>query len=321
MPWACEKSVISYVMTLLLLCAMSLPSAMRRLRLRPLLHTRARCLKMHSHVAPSSSNLDSHLASAPPIPFSPSTPADYSALFRALGHRRFSEGYGPNTRPVALAQRHALTPRQLYLKMRSPKNHLKMRRSTETAVLTTALRAFVRLEDYAGALVVLRGMPADLDDAECALVIKAALHPLACRLYMERDSTRPRITRALLGAPSLSAAGWEIGSGSWAMPERAQWLISRLLKHNTRKAELELVEDEVEDNLRPVAFILRQMMQIHGGATKRKTVTPWREEEVKATEEMETRRRKKSKRPSTQPKQKPAPKTRQEIPLWEGETS
>ncbi|KAJ6480238.1 hypothetical protein C8R45DRAFT_349935 [Mycena sanguinolenta] len=301
---------------------MSLSSAVRRLRLRPQLHGRARCSKMYSDVAPTSSDPDSRVASTPPIPFSPNTPADYSALFRALGHRRFSEGYVPNTRPVALAQRHALTPRQLYLKMRSPKNRLKMRRSTETAVLTTALRAFVRLEDYAGALVVLRAVPAEIDDTERALVIKAALHPLACRLYMERDSRRPRLTRALLGAPSLSAAGWGLGSGAWAVPERAQWLIARLLKHNTRKAEVELVEDEVESSLRPVAFILRQMMKIHGGATKRKTAVPWREEEVKATEEMETRRRKKkSKRPSTQPKQKPAPKTRQEIPLWEGETS
>ncbi|KAJ7244377.1 hypothetical protein B0H12DRAFT_1129238 [Mycena haematopus] len=305
---------------------MSLPSAVRKLRLRSLAHANARCFKMYSDVA-ASSNLDSHIAtsSAPPI-FTPTTPADYSALFRALGHRRFSERYNPNMRPVTLAQRHApLTPRQLYLQMRTPTSptRLKMRRRTETAVLTTALRAFVRLEDYAAALVVLRAMPADMKATERAQVTRAALHPLACRLHMEMDSASPRkrLTRALLGAPSLSAAGWGVGAGAgaWTFPERAEWLVARLLRHNTPLAE---AEDEVDGSLRPLVFILRQMLRIHGGVTKRKAATPWREEEAKAMEEMDavTRRgKKKTKRQSTEPKPKPTPKTRQEIPLWEGE--
>ncbi|KAF8217992.1 hypothetical protein K438DRAFT_1796112 [Mycena galopus ATCC 62051] len=273
---------------------------------------------MYSDVA-SSSKLDSEAASAPPTASTQNAPADYRTLLRALGHRRFSEGYAPNTSPVALARRNAsFTPRQLYLKM---SKDLKMRRNTETAVLTTAIRAFVRLEDYAAALVVLRGIPAGIRASELAQLTEAALHPLACRIYMERDSPRRRLTRALLGAPSLSAAGW---GGAWDMPEHAKWLTARLVKRNTPMAEAEadLVE-EVESGLRPLAFILRQMLRIHGGATKRRIARPWREEEARAVEEMDPRRgKRKTKRPaaSTKPKTaRSAPKARHEIPLWEGE--
>ncbi|KAJ7347933.1 hypothetical protein DFH08DRAFT_866938 [Mycena albidolilacea] len=302
---------------------MALRSAVRRLCLRPVYtqaHANALGSKMYSDVA-STSKRESNAASAPPIAFASNTPTDYSALFRAFGHRRFSEGYRPNARPVALAQRNAsLTPRQLYLKMCSG---AKMRKSTETAVLATALRAFVRLGDYAAALVVLHALPVELNAAECARVTEAALHPLACRIYLERDSTRRRLTQALLGAPSLSAAGWGLGAGAWSMPERAGWLITRVLKHNTPKAEAKLLEEEeLQASLRPLAFILKHMLRIHGGVSKRKTARSWRDEEARAKREMDPkarlrRKNEKSKRSSASSEDEPVrPRTRQEIPLW-----
>ncbi|KAF7368759.1 hypothetical protein MVEN_00201000 [Mycena venus] len=265
---------------------MSLRSAVRRLRLRPV-HTQpsvGACSKMYSAVA-SSSKAASDVASTAPIL---TTPADYSALFRALGHRKFSENYSPNTHPVALAQRTSITPRQLYAKMRA----IPLRRATENALLTTALRAFVRLEDYAAALVVLRDMPATPGGArltERAQTTEAALHSLACRIYLERNAIRRRLTRELLGVPSLPAAGWGLGSGTWRMPERADWVIEKLLKYNRPKANAPAagLVGEVEADLRPLVFILRQVLKMHGGVGKRRNLRPWREEEVRAKAEME----------------------------------
>ncbi|KAK7052539.1 hypothetical protein R3P38DRAFT_1648972 [Favolaschia claudopus] len=305
---------------------MSLPSALRKLRLRVTQRQLNATSKTYASVASSSAAEPSQL----PDPLS--TPADYKNLFRAFGHRKFSDAYAPNPRPVALAKRNsALTPRQLYLQMRTT---TKMHREDQIGVLATALCAFTRSKDYAGALVALRAVSAHVGPLNRARVIEAALKPLACRIHLEQEYPRRRLTELLVGKKSLAEAGWGVGSGSWAMPQRTKWVVERMLQFNTPKAKASENEDGVEGGLLPVAFILQQMLRTHGGVSKRESVRPWKEEAKAAQVEMgERRKRRRAKKPvmesesaakEEEVKEKVKPqreKTRRDIPLWTGETA
>jgi hypothetical protein len=253
---------------------------------------------------------------SPSSPLLPTGPADYIALFRALGHRKFAEKYRPNPAPVALARRGAAigTPRQVYAEMlsqmglvRTPTKPAATSPALVTAdpgqkaaLLTAALRTFVRLEDCAAALVVLRALSSlpkkTLSHARRTKATNGALQPLACRIYFERNASRQRLTRALLGGKTLVDAGWgkEKETGEWSMPERTGWLVERMIEANTpaeTPAGLEESVMEIVEDLRPLALILRRALSIHGGAPTVKKVAPWRDEEARAEKEMNKPRR------------------------------
>jgi hypothetical protein len=276
---------------------MSLRSALRSLHTHP--PNRAQALKFE-FTPPSSLPL-------------PTGPADYIALFRALGHRKFAEKYRPNPAPVALARRGAAigTPRQVYAEMlsqmslvRTPTKPAATSSALVTAdpgqkaaLLTAALRTFVRLEDYAAALVVLRALSSlpkkTLSHPRCTKATNGALQPLACKIYFERNAPRQRVTRALLGGKTLVGAGWG-KTGEWSMPERTGWLVEQMIEANTpaeTEAGLEESVKDVVEDLRPLALILRRALSIHGGAPTVKKVVPWRDEETRAEKEMKKPRR------------------------------
>ncbi|KAJ7910495.1 hypothetical protein B0H13DRAFT_2012283 [Mycena leptocephala] len=253
---------------------MSLRSALRSLHTHP--PNRVQALQFE-FTPPSSSPL-------------PTGPADYIALFRALGHRKFTEKYRPNPAPVALARRGAAigTPRQVYAEtlsqmglVRTPTKPVTTSSALVTAdpgqkaaLLTAALRTFVRLEDYAAALVVLRALNSlpkkTLSHARRTKATNGALQPLACKIYFERNAPRQRLTRALLGGRPLTG-----------------WLVEQMIEANT-PAE---TAAGLEERPAPLALILRRALSIHGGAPTVKKIVPWRDEEARVEKEMNKPRR------------------------------
>ncbi|KAJ7732705.1 hypothetical protein B0H16DRAFT_1770116 [Mycena metata] len=264
---------------------MSICLAVRRLRLNAPIpgHTRA---------------LATAVPTPPPRPRTRTRPAPprlpaagyYLAAFRALGHSpKLPE-------PLPLAQRvlKDCTPRQLYAHMHAAffvpssasadlSKHAEVQRiDTEEALLITSLRAFMRLQDYPAALVVLRALSLRRPPTSPSVNQKhhhrhllqtaetTVLTPLAWRIA----AAHPRPHKHIRLAQYLLK-----GRKEWRedMVREPEWIAARILE-NASPAFVLLPRSKKEDDpWQPVTTVLQRAFCIHGAVTM-KSAQMWTDE-------------------------------------------
>ncbi|KAJ7653079.1 hypothetical protein DFH06DRAFT_525517 [Mycena polygramma] len=200
----------------------------------------------------------------PPHPDS----AHYTALFDAFSKRAYrTHESAPDPAPIALNRRVYFSPRAVYAEMRSVPDAFSP--VAEVVLLTTSLRTFVTTEDYAAARVALRAFREiswlRMRRVQRTNVRDAILGALALRVHFASEHARQVIAARLL-LVELSLFYPESNKG----------------EHDSA--------DQVED-VNALAFILHRAHvfaweRVHGWSTPR-----LRDEEQKATREMEGPRR------------------------------
>ncbi|KAJ6551845.1 hypothetical protein B0H19DRAFT_1159162 [Mycena capillaripes] len=189
-------------------------------------------------------------AQVPPAPtpsiYAPDSPVTgpcshhiYIAVFREFGNRH-SRWYRPPPAPAILERLLSSTPRQVYAEMRAVTDG--NYRADKFKVLTAALRTFTYVEDYAAAYVTLRAFIELSASNYYRVKAKAVvLSALACQMYSERDASRRHLLQYLLGGISILDGEWQPGKS--ASPQQS------------------LPATGAEDDLRPLAFMLRQALR------------------------------------------------------------
>ncbi|KAJ7723687.1 hypothetical protein B0H16DRAFT_333536 [Mycena metata] len=256
---------------------MSICSAVRRLRLNAPIpgHTRA---------------LATAVPTPPPRPRTRTRPAAprppaagyYLAAFRALGHSPKLPA------PLPLAQRvlKDCTPRQLYAHMHAAflvpssasadfSKHAEVQRiDTEEALLITSLRAFMRLQDYPAALVVLRALSLRRPPTSPSVNQKrhhrhllqtaesAVLTPLAWRIA----AAHPRPHKHIRLAQHLLK-----GRKEWRedMAREPEWIAAHVLENASPAFVLLPRSKKADDPWQPVTTVLQRALCIHGAVTMR----------------------------------------------------
>ncbi|KAJ6494071.1 hypothetical protein C8R47DRAFT_1118273 [Mycena vitilis] len=229
----------------------------------------------------------------PPIVGIPTVDRDhYFAAFGAFARRSPSRSSAlcrglPDSVPVTVSEQSYFTPRMVYAEMRAEL----FEPAIEARLLTVAMRTFVRVADYTAARVALHNF-IELPTASavrCAKVKAAVLNALAYHMYYERKPRQRHLVRYLLGGMAIldkELRPWLLESPTeedicWDLTRppysNDSWIGLRLNIHTT---------EEIKDDLRPLAFILRQAQRILGGNVARSSPLYTREDE-RALEEMD----------------------------------
>ncbi|KAJ6494075.1 hypothetical protein C8R47DRAFT_1267561 [Mycena vitilis] len=157
---------------------------------------------------------------------------------------------------VTVSERTYATPRKAYAQMRAHK----FRSATEADLLITALRTFR------------------------AKAKAAVLNSLACCLYLEDDPQQRHLLQYLLGGFSLLES----------RSTDSEVLLTPWNSHGNNPAAMSSIYSRpdlntVEDDLRPLVFVLFQVQEIRGDKLPRKSLL-YRREDKDAADEMETPR-------------------------------
>ncbi|KAJ7653088.1 hypothetical protein DFH06DRAFT_1204672 [Mycena polygramma] len=214
----------------------------------------------------------------------------YLAAFGAFATRPPSSSLCrglPDPVPVILSDRTYFTPRMVYAEMHADL----FEPAIEAKLLTVAMGTFVRVADYTAARVALHNfMEIPTTTAVQRAKVKAAvLNALACRMYFDRKPRQRHLVRYLLGGMSIHDSELRPWLLERPTAEDFCWDLSQLpwssdswigLRFKTYTAE------EIKDDLRPLAFILRQAQRILGGNVARSSPLYTREDE-RAVEEMD----------------------------------
>ncbi|KAJ7653083.1 hypothetical protein DFH06DRAFT_1133900 [Mycena polygramma] len=229
----------------------------------------------HNPISDAVSSQESIPAHSPPNPaFNSSGHAPYEAILRPehyfAAFHTFTDCPSIDPVSVTVSERTYATPRKVYAEMRAHR----FRSATEADLLITALRTFVRVEDYSAARVALRAFTTVSPTSFQRAKAKAAvLNSLACRLYLEDDVRQRHLMQYLLGGFSLlesRSTDLEVLLTPWNCHD------DNLAATSSMYTRPDL--NTVEDDLRPLVFVLFQVQDIRGDKLPRKSLLYRRED-------------------------------------------